>query len=271
MPTVSSNGIDLHYVERGAGEQTVVFSHSYLLDHRHFEPQIAALSERYRVIAYDHRDHGQSGRARSSYGIYDLVADGAAVIEHSGAAPCHWVGLSTGGYVGMRLAIERPQLFRSLTLMDTAGGAEPLGNRIKYTLLLALLRVAGTRLLVGEGMKALFGRTALADPQMAERLGVWRERVRASDPAALIRFGKAIWSRDDVLAKLRQIDLPALVIAGSEDKPTPPEANRRLADAIGGAGFELIADAGHVCTVERPEAVNQVLVPFIDRCARIAA
>ena len=267
MPTVSSAGIDLHYVERGEGEQTVVFAHSFLLDHRHFEPQIAALADRYRVIAYDHRGHGQSGKARAAYNIDDLVADGAAVIEQTGAAPCHWVGLSTGGFVGMRLAIRRPELLRSLILMDTSGNSEPLRNRLKYKALLAVLRIAGVRPLLGTAMRTLFGPTSRADPRLASELGRWRSRIQANDPRSMIRFGEAIWSRDDVLDSLRRIDLPVLVIAGAEDKPIPLDAHRRLAGAIPGARLEVIEGAGHVCTVERPEAVNAVLVSFIDQAS----
>lgn len=266
---MTSSGIDLHVVERGAGAQTVVFSHSFLLDHRHFEPQIAALEDRYRIIAYDHRDHGRSGRAGARYGIDDLVADGIAVIEQTGSAPCHWVGLSAGGFVGMRVAIRRPDLLRSLVLMDTAGGAEPLASRLRYNLMLAALPLVGTRPFEGTAMRSLFGRTARADPQMAPLLQTWRERMRNSDPAALVRFGRAIWSRDDVLEDLGHVSLPTLAIAGAEDRPIPPSVSQRIARAIPGARFEVIAGAGHICTIERPEAVNRTLRPFIDTAAGI--
>lgn len=87
MKTLNVDGLELHYVERGSGDQTVVFSHSFLVDHRQFEAQVAALESRYRFIAYDHRDHGRSSSARQAYRLDDLVRDAIGVIEATGAAP----------------------------------------------------------------------------------------------------------------------------------------------------------------------------------------
>lgn len=264
MPAISRDGIDLHYVEHGSGDQTVVFSHSFLVDHRHFEAQIEALADRYRVIAFDHRDHGGSGKAGPGYGIYDLVADGVAVIEETGAAPCHWIGLSTGGFVGVRIAIRHPQLLRSLVLMDTSPFAEPLLNRIKYRAMLAVLRLAGMKPLIGTGMKSMFGKSSLADADLEPVLAAWRERMLANDPAALIRFGKAIWGRDDVGGHLGDLDLPVLVVNGADDVPIPPSIARRTASLIPGSRLEIVERAGHLCTVEQPDMVAEILGDFLD-------
>ena len=61
MPEITVNGVKLSYEDVGDGPEVVVFSHSYLVDSRHFEKQIEALRGRYRVLAYDHRGHGRSG------------------------------------------------------------------------------------------------------------------------------------------------------------------------------------------------------------------
>ena len=221
MGTVRSGGVDLHYIERGEGEETVVFSHSYLVDHRHFEAQIEALSERYRVIAYDHRDHGESGKASQPYALGDLVRDGVAVIKATDAAPCHWVGLSTGGFVGMRLALWYPELLRRLVLMDTSAQNEGWFPRLKYEAMFGVLRLLGTRPLRREVMRTMFGRTSFDRPDRAEMLAVWEERIAAQDAAGLIRFGQAIFGRDDILHRLPRIDKPTLVIVGEEDVATP--------------------------------------------------
>ena len=109
MPEIALNGTRLHYVEAGEGADTVVFSHSYLVDHRHFEPQIEALSDRFRVLAYDHRGHGRSGPAAPGCSMETIYEDGLAFLEALGEGPLHWVGLSTGGFVGMRIASRRPE------------------------------------------------------------------------------------------------------------------------------------------------------------------
>jgi pimeloyl-ACP methyl ester carboxylesterase len=264
MPTITTGGVELYYTDRGHGDQTVVFSHSYLVDQRQFEDQIAALEQRYRVIAYDHRDHGRSSRVKTPYALEDLVDDAVAVIEQTGAGPCHFVGLSTGGFVGLRLALRHRSLLRSLVLMDTSAEAEPLVNRIRYQMMFLVLRLLGPRPVLGSAMRAMFGGTPRRDPTRANELAVWRERIAANDPAALVRFGNAIFRRDDVLARLRGVDLPVLVMVGEEDTSTPPPLARNIATAIPGARLEVVPASGHLSTVESPERINAVLVPFLD-------
>jgi len=263
MPQVAVEaGIQLHYAERGEGEETVVFSHSYLVDHRHFEPQLEALKSRYRVLAYDHRGHGQSDKPSDGYSMERIYADGVAFLEALETGPVHWIGLSAGGFVGMRIAFRRPELLKSLVLMDTAAG-EPVFNRIKYRTMLLMLGSFGFGPLLGSITRSMFGRAFLKDPARAEERTHWRQRFRDNDIKAIIGFGKAIFSRDDVTNQLRDIALPTLVVVGEDDHGTPPDKARHLAATIPGARLEVIPNAGHLCTVEQPDEVNRVLFDFL--------
>lgn len=262
MPTAHRDGVDLHYIVRGSGAETVVFSHSYLLDHRHFEPQVEALAAHYRVVAFDHRDHGQSGKASAPYTLDDLVLDAVAVIEHAGAGPCHWVGLSTGGFVGMRLALRHRELLRSLVLMDTSAEPEPSFNRLKYEAMFVGLRLLGVGPLVGEVTRLLFSPKTLADPTRSGLVDRWNTALRGADPASIIRFGRAIFARASVVEPLRGVTVPTLVMVGAHDKATPPSKARTIAQTIAGARLVTIQDAGHICTEEQPEAVNAALLRF---------
>lgn len=267
MQQIEAHGVRLSFVERGAGEETVVFSHSYLVDHRHFEAQIAALEDRYRVLAYDHRDHGDSEKTTTPYGMEDIYADAVAFLETTCDRPVHWVGLSTGGFVGVRLGIRRPDLLRSLVLMDTSAEAEPWRSRLKYSLMLTALGWVGVRPLIGESMKAMFGPRFLSDPDRREVRELWKGRIAANDPAALVRFGRAIFSRDDLQDEAGRISVPTLVVVGENDRAKPVPEARRLAERIPGARLEIIPHAGHLCTVEEPEAVNAALSTLLDRPA----
>ena len=263
MPTIDLPEVRLSFVERGSGPKTVVFSHSYLVDHRHFEAQIAALEGRYRVLAYDHRDHGESARMSAPYDMEAIYQDGVAFLEATCDGPVHFVGLSTGGFVGVRLGIRRPDLLRSLVLMDTSAEAEPLLNRWKYQVMLAVLPWTGFRPLIGETMKAMFGPEFLKDPGRKQEREMWRARMMAGDPTALARFGRAIFSREDLRDQAGRIGVPTLVVVGERDRAKPPAEARRLAEAIPGARLEVIPRGGHLCTIEEPEAVNEVLTAFL--------
>src|SRR5512143_1799142 len=167
MPTLAVDGIDLHYEERGSGTP-IVFSHGLLWTGGMFDAQVTALSSRYRCIAYDHRGQGRSGTSPRPYDMERLTADAATLIEKLGAAPCHFVGLSMGGFVGMRLAARRPELLRTLTLVETAADSEPRWNIPKYRAMALVGRVAGFGPVVGAVMKIMFGATFLRDPARAE-------------------------------------------------------------------------------------------------------
>ena len=112
MPWLGVDGVELHYEERGgaAGGTPIVFSHGLLWSGGMFDAEVAALSGRYRCIAYDHRGQGRSATSPTPYDMERLADDAAALIEQLGAVPCHFVGLSMGGFVGMRLAARRPEL-----------------------------------------------------------------------------------------------------------------------------------------------------------------
>jgi len=263
MPRVRVNGVELYYSEQGSGPETIVFSHSYIMNGEHFQPQIEALSGRYRCIAYDHRGHGRSEVPRAGYEMQTIYADGVALIEALGCAPCHWVGLSTGGFVGLRVAIRRPELLRSLVLMDTSADEEPAAAARQYRLLGHVVRFLGWRPVIGIAMSKLFGRKFLTDPARRAEVRAWRARIMATDRYGARQFGLGIFSRDSVHAELGRIKLPTLVMVGEKDVSTPPARARRIAEGIEGAELVLVPDAGHLSTLEEPAAVNQALERFL--------
>ena len=124
MPNIDVNGQSIHYIETGTGPETIVFSHGYLMRHQIFDAQIAELSTTHRVIAFEHRGHGNSGPCYDAFGIYDLVDDTAVLIDTLVGGPVYFAGMSTGGYVGLRLLLRRPDLIKRLVMIDTAAQAE---------------------------------------------------------------------------------------------------------------------------------------------------
>lgn len=259
------DGVRLCYVEQGAGPQTIVFSHSYLLDWSHFAPQVEALSGRYRCLAYDHRGHGGSTKVRSAYGLEAIYRDGERFVEAVAEGPCHFVGLSTGGFVGLRLAIRRPDLLRSVVLMGASAEREPPRRRWRYRGMILTLLLAGPRPLVDRVLPILFGPTFLHDPARRAEVEALRRRVEHLPRLPIARFGEAIFRRDDLTADLPRVTTPTLVVVGEDDRAQPPERSRHIAAGIPGAELAVIPRAGHVSTLEEPAAVNRVLADFLAR------
>jgi 3-oxoadipate enol-lactonase len=268
VATVKVNGVELFYKETGRGSQTIVFSHGLLMDHTMFEAQRAAFDGQYRVIAYDHRGQGQSGRSNNpdagwGEGMDNLATDAAALIQALDAGPCHFAGLSMGGFIGLRLAIRRPALIRSLTLMNTGAEREPWSNRARYGFLAQLVRFIGTSPFTGVAVKALFGETTRRNPQRRAMLEEWTEKIR-SRPRHVADALMAVMERDEIAAdELRSVSCPTLVIAGEEDTSRPPADSERLATFIPGARLVRIPGCGHSSSLEASEAVIEAIRTLI--------
>ena len=228
-----------------------------------FADQISVLRSRLRCVAYDHRGQGQSPPSPTPFDMETLFEDAVALIEKLALGPVHFVGLSMGGFIGMRLAARRPELVRSLVLIDTAADAEPFWNIPKYKLLALLARGLGYRSLLAPIMKIMFAPAFLGDParsvqrqKMADHLAALRDEPTR---AAL----QAVISRQPIEPELSQISAPTLVLHGQDDKAIVESRARTMAKGIRNARFVLIPNAGHTSTVEEPAAVNAALSEFL--------
>jgi 3-oxoadipate enol-lactonase len=263
MPEVLVNGARLFYEEMGSGPETVVFSHSYLVDSHHFSPQMQSLRDRYRCVAFDHRGHGRSEVTKRGYDMENLYRDAVALVEALKCAPCHYVGLSTGGFIGMRMAIRRPHLLKSLILMDTSADPEPEENLNQYKLLMFTVRWVGWWPVIGTVMPLFFGKKFLSDPARQQEVKEWKARITSSNKNAMVKFGRGIFGRASVYEELPKINVPTLMVVGEEDKPTPLSKAKRIAEKIPGAKLVVISHAGHLCTVEEPAAVTAAIEEFL--------
>ncbi len=167
MPHVQINGANLHYTDVGNGPETIFFVHGLAFDGRMFEAQIDHFKSRYRCIAMDLRGHGQSDLTDSGYDMDGMAGDAAALIKHLDCGPCHFVGWSIGGFMGMRIAIAHPELLKSLTLIGTAsmnGSDTDFG----FKAVPWLTRMFGMGAVTGSLMSAMFGKPFLKDPGRTE-------------------------------------------------------------------------------------------------------
>ncbi|MFT7594811.1 MAG: 3-oxoadipate enol-lactonase [Paracoccaceae bacterium] len=257
------NGVDLHVTDTQSGAPAVVFSHGLLFSNVMFDPQIAALRDRYRCVAFDHRGQGQSEVTKTGYDMDTLTDDAAALIEQLGIGPCHFVGLSMGGFVGMRLAIHRPELLKSLTLIETSADAEPKENHFKYRMLNFIARWFGLGAVTGRVMPIMFGQSFLNDPARAQERAKWRAHIASGDRTGVTRAVNGVVDRDAVFDQLGRITTPTLIIVGEEDVATVPEKSERMHRAIPGAQLVRIPRAGHSATLEEPAAVTAALTAFL--------
>ena len=260
MPKVRVNGVSLHYNITGKGKETIVFSHGLLFDHTMFENQIEILQEQYQCIAYDHRGQGNSQLTKNGYDMDNLAQDALGLLDALQIESCHFVGLSMGGFVGMRLAARHPERIKSLILLETSADIETHASN--YTLLTWVVRLFGVKPVVNKVMNILFGQKFLYDSSRAEERKKWHEFM-SSHKKSVVKAVQGVIERKAVLDELGKITTPTLVIVGDQDVATEPIHSQKIHEKIKDSQLVILGGAGHSSTIEEPEQVNQAIEGFL--------
>ena len=257
------NGTKLFYTDTGKGDVAIVFSHGLLFSTEMFEEQIAHFRGKYRCIAYDHRGQGQSDCPDSGYDMDTLTDDAAALIRALGVEGCHFVGLSMGGFVALRMALNYPELVRSIAVLDSSADPEPQENHGKYKFLNFILRWFGARPVVKSVMPIMFSQTFLNDPARKALRDRWARFLgRVPNRKSMAKAVQGVIERKGVYERLGEIETPTLILVGEEDTATVPEKSERMHAAIKGSEFVRVPHGGHVSTIDAPDDVNAALERF---------
>ncbi len=254
------------YEERGApgkpGAPAIVLWPSLLCDGAMWWHQLGPLSALGRVVVFDPPGHGKSDVPPP----FSLEDNADALLDAFGELRIDravLVGLSWGGMLGMRMALQHPSRVAALALLDTSAEKDEPARLVKYRLFISVARRFGLPpALVAQLGPAFFcDRTLRERPELLERFaraanGFPREGTARASMAVEIR-------RTDISARLRDIRVPTVVVCGRQDRATAPARSELLAARIPGAQLAWIEDAGHLSALEQPDAVNAVLVPFV--------
>jgi 3-oxoadipate enol-lactonase len=257
MPSVRANGVDLfHRVDGASDRPALLLSHSLGCDLGMWDPQLSALSGRFRVVRYDARGHGRSSVVPGPCPMDDLGRDVLALLDALNLERVHFCGLSMGGMVGMWLGAHAPERIDRLVLCNTAarmGPPGPWNERIEA------VRKAGMEAIVPGVLERWFTPAFRARmPEVVEHA----RRMLLSTPAEGYLACCAAIRDQDQLSALPSIRARTLVISGLQDPATPPAAGRAIAAAIRGArSVEL--DTAHLSNLEAPEAFSAAVLQFL--------
>ncbi|SNT65592.1 3-oxoadipate enol-lactonase [Asanoa hainanensis] len=213
-------------------------------------PQVAALRDQFRVVAFDHRGHGGSPVPPGPYTIEDLGHDVVALLDELGLERVHYAGLSLGGMVGMWLAAHAPQRVDRLALLCTAAHLPPATGWHERA---ATVRAAGMSA-VADAVVARWFTPAFNPTDVAG----FTKALVAINPEGYAGCCEAIAAMD-LRPVLSRITAPTLVIAGEADPATPPPLLQAIVDAVGDAELALLPDAAHLANVEQADRVTDLL------------
>jgi pimeloyl-ACP methyl ester carboxylesterase len=248
MPFLERDGVRLHYESAGSGPP-ILLSHGYSATSRMWQGQVEALADRYQVITWDMRGHGQSDSPDdpAAYSEAHTVADMAAILDALGIERAVIGGLSLGGYMSLAFHLAHPSRVRALMLFDTGPGYRNPAGREAWN------RTAEARAVAFEtrGLEAL---GAGAEVRIAQH--------RSARGLALAARGMLAQFDSRVIESLETIRVPTLVLVGERDEPFLG-ATDYMAAKIPGARKVVIPAAGHAANIDNPPAFNAAVADFL--------
>jgi pimeloyl-ACP methyl ester carboxylesterase len=263
----TDDGVRLYFEETGAGEP-VLFIHEFAGDHRSWEPQVRAMSRRYRCITYDARGYPPSDVPEdpNAYSQERAVLDALAVLDHLRVQRAHVVGLSMGGFCALHLGLSHPERALSLVVAGCGYGAAP-DRRESFRA-------------ESEANAGAFESDAAAAAR-TYALGPSRVQLQNKDPRRWAEFarmlgehsglGSALTLRGvqmrrpslyDLRERLAQITTPMLIVTGDEDEGCL-EPDLMLKRTIPSAALAVLPRTGHAVNLEEPAAFNRLVLDFL--------
>jgi 3-oxoadipate enol-lactonase len=254
------NGIETYYEIHGKeASPWLVFSHSLACTVRMWDGEIARHTDRYRVLVYDTRGHGQSAAPKGPYTLEQLAGDLHALLEHLKIEKPHYVGLSMGGMIGQTFALKYPGRLATMTLADTTSRYAPEAAPM-WEERIRIAESKGMEPLVQATLERWF--TEGFRKNSKDKVDRVAALIRSTPVAGYVGCCAAI-PKINVSSRLKEIKTPTLVICGNEDPATPPAMAREIQENIPGARLALIPQAAHLANIEQPEAFNRALADFL--------
>ncbi len=259
-----ANGIGIEYVLEGPEDAPVVtFSHSLGSSMALWDAQADLLKDRFRVLRYDNRGHGGTDVAPPPYSFEQFAEDAFALLQALEIERTHFVGLSNGGMIGQTLALAHPEAVRTLVLCDTT--SRPPDPTVPVWEARAVTALSeGVEPLVPTIIERWFDPgTRERHPQLVARFS---DLIRSTAPEAYAACCRAI-QKVDLTDRLHAIEVPTLLLVGSQDTGTVVEEHEIVRDRIAGAEFVVLQGAAHLSNLCAPEEFNAALSSFLDRHA----
>jgi 3-oxoadipate enol-lactonase len=258
---VEINQINLHYHDEGEG-LPVIFIHAFALNQTMWRAQVAALKHQYRCITLDLRGFGHSGVTEEPSLMQQMASDVRELMKALSIDRAVLVGLSMGGYIALAFYRHFPQAVRALVLADTratADNEEAKANRLRSA---EKALSEGSAAIAAETTPKLLGDTTLNNnPELVQLVHTIQA---ANSPVGIAAAQRGMAARVDSSDLLARIDVPTLVIVGSEDKLTPPAEAEVIQQGIRHAKLLVIENSGHLSNLETPEPFNKALAEFLE-------
>jgi pimeloyl-ACP methyl ester carboxylesterase len=259
-----TDAVQLHYEESGQG-MPVVMLHGFPFEHTIWNAQRAALSNSYRVITPDLRGHGQSPYSTGTYTMDLLAGDVIALLDRLGIDRAVWVGHSMGGYITMAALRSAPERISGAAFVTTHPRADTPSRQLQRRESADVVMQQGPSTVAMSMLATLFASGVEGGSPMAQ--GIYDMMVKTS-PEGVAGSLLGMADRMDSTDSLRNVTVPTIVIAGSEDGIIKQDMIQDLLAALPRADLVQIEGAGHLPMIERPDETTAALRRFLDHMPR---
>lgn len=260
MSLVDVNGTELFVqIDGPATAPWIICSNSLGATHRMWVPQMALLSQHFRVLRYDTRGHGKSAAPKAPYKLADLVDDVIGLMDRHGIETADFLGLSLGGMTGLGLALHHAERIGRLICCDARADAPPPFAKMWDERIAAVDAGDVSALWPGTLERWLTPAFQAGDPEMVDRLKADFDATSAEG----YKGCAAAISGLDYLRHLGRIDLSVLFVVGDQDSGASPETMHAMANATPGAKLEVIPDAAHIANIDNAKAFNKAVADFL--------
>ncbi len=262
MTTGVADGLWYEVHEGPVGADSVLMSAGLGGSAAFWSPQMEALTERFRVILYDHRGTGRSDRSlKPDHSVASMAEDMIVVLDATGTAKAHIVGHAAGGNAGLQLALDHPERLDKLVVVNGWSRPDPHVARC-FTARTRLLEAYGPRAYIEAQSLFLYPPDWISEHDALLRAqDDHHEAAFPRTDVMLARIGALL--AFDIDARLGEIRHPVLVAASTDDMLVPPLLSRRLADGLPNAALDVVSWGGHAFTATASGAFNARLVAFL--------
>ena len=248
---IKVDDIELYYEMFGEGKP-IIFSHGWMGECSVWNSQIEFFSEKYKVIAYDHRGHGKSDKPKDNYSVETLSNDLDSLIQGLNLEKVTLVGHAMGGMTALTFALNHPEKVSKMVLVGSTA-KQSLSMRISLRIMMHIFPYES---FIKIGIDHNFSQPAEQTKKEAFNRAIQTPKAVAYE---CLKESKNYDIRD----RVSEIKIPTLIIVGENDKSTPIKMSRYLNGEIVGSKLKIIPQSKHIVMIDRPKELNEIIEEFI--------
>lgn len=259
----ASDGVKLFYQVDGEEDRPwIVLSNSLATDLRLWEPQMASLTNNFRVLRYDTRGHGKSGAARAPYNLKMLAGDALTLIDALNIQRADFVGISLGGMIGLELAISHPDRIQRLICCDARADA-PDAYKAIWDGNIGRVAEGGVAAICEPTLERWFTADFLQNPENLDALTSVRSMILGTTRDGYEGVARCL-QKLDILPRLGAINCPTLYLVGESDPAASVDVMEDMKNRTANAELLILKNAAHISNLEQPQAFSEGIRRFLN-------